>query len=183
MIYSPREDSYLLEKQVKLYSKNKSVLDIGSGSGIQSLAALNSGASSVTASDISDEVISHLKKIVKDNNYPIKIIQSNLFSKIKSSFDLIVFNPPYLPEDKEEDKDSQLATTGGKHGDEIILNFLKQAQAHLNKKGIILLLLSSLTPQDNITKLLSQLNLSYSIISSQKLFFETLEVWEIRRFK
>jgi methylase of polypeptide subunit release factors len=46
-----------------------------------------------------------------------------------------------------EDKESALATTGGKQGDELILKFLKQAQKHLTKKGIILLVLSSLTPQ------------------------------------
>jgi len=113
MIYSPREDSYLLEKQVKLHSKNKSVLDMGSGSGIQALSALNSGAYSITASDIDTTSINHLKNLVKDNNYPINIIQSNLFSKIKSKFDLIIFNPPYLPEDSQEDKASAIATTGG----------------------------------------------------------------------
>jgi release factor glutamine methyltransferase len=182
MIYSPREDSYLLEKQVKKYSKNKKVLDIGSGSGIQSLTALHSGASSVTSSDISDEVISHLKKLAKENNYPIKIIQSNLFNNIKSKFDLIIFNPPYLPEDEEklEDKESQLITTGGKRGDEIIIKFLKQSINHLNKNGIILLLLSSLTPQDKILKLLSKLSLSHKIISQENLFMETLYVWEIK---
>ena len=56
MIYEPAEDSYLLEKQVKKYSKHKRVLDIGAGSGIQALAAMNSGAKYVLAADIEDEV-------------------------------------------------------------------------------------------------------------------------------
>jgi len=179
MIYSPQEDSYLLEKQVKIYSKNRSVLDIGSGSGIQCLAALNSGASSVTASDINPEVIAHLKSISKSNQNKITIIKSNLFNNIKSNFDLIIFNPPYLPEDEYEDSESKLVTTGGKHGDEIILKFLNQAPSHLNKNGIILLLLSSLTPKDEIIKLLSQLNLKHKTISQEKMFMESLFIWEI----
>lgn len=179
MIYSPQEDSYLLEKQVKIYSKNRSVLDIGSGSGIQCLAALNSGASSVTASDINPEVIAHLKSISKSNQNKIIILKSNLFSNIKSNFDLIIFNPPYLPEDEYEDSESKLVTTGGKHGDEIILKFLNQAPSHLNKNGIILLLLSSLTPKDEIIKLLSQLNLKHKTISQEKMFMESLFIWEI----
>lgn len=181
MIYSPQEDSYLLEKQVKLYSKNKSVLDIGSGSGIQCLAALSSGASSVTASDINPEVISHLKSISKSHQNKITIIKSNLFNNIKSKFDLIVFNPPYLPEDEYEDSESKLATTGGKHGDEIILKFLKQSKSHLNKNGAILILLSSLTPLDKIIPLLSKLNLNYKTISQEKLFMESLFIWEIKK--
>ena len=40
MIYQPSEDSYLLEKEVKKYSPKKSVLDIGSGSGIQAQSSI-----------------------------------------------------------------------------------------------------------------------------------------------
>jgi methylase of polypeptide subunit release factors len=92
---------------------------------------------------------------------------------------LIAFNPPYLPEDKREDKESALTTTGGKRGDEIIVKFLKDAKKHLNKNGIVLLLVSSLTPKEKILKILEKNSLKYEIISSQKFFFETLEVWNI----
>lgn len=182
MIYQPREDSYLLEKQVKIYSKNKSVLDIGTGSGIQALAALFSGAKEVTASDIDKESIDNLKKLIEHKNLNIKIIKSNLFTNIKSKSDLIIFNPPYLPEDEDnlEDDESKRATTGGKRGDEIIISFLNQSKSYLNKNGIILLLLSSLTPKDKILKLLSKLSLKYKIISQEKLFMESLFVWEIK---
>ncbi|MCX8159010.1 MAG: DUF2431 domain-containing protein [Candidatus Pacearchaeota archaeon] len=176
LIYQPREDSYLLQKQVKKYAKNKSVLDIGSGSGIQALSAIESGAKSVLATDINDDAISFLK------SQNINAIKSNLFSKIKKTekFDLIVFNPPYLPREKKEDKESALSTTGGKMGDEIILRFLKQAKSHINKKGIILIVLSSLTPKDRIINLLKNKKMKYKVISRQHLFFETLEVWEIK---
>jgi release factor glutamine methyltransferase len=173
MIYTPREDSFLLEREVKKLAKNKVFLDIGSGSGIQSKAALSVKAKSVLAADINQEAITLLKK------QGIPAIKSNLFSKIKRKFDLIAFNPPYLPEDKREDKKSKLATTGGKQGDEIIIKFLKQAKPHLNKNGIILLVLSSLTPKEKIAKLLTKQELSYKVISSEKMFFESLEVWKI----
>lgn len=179
MIYRPAEDSYLLEKEVKLLAKNKSVLDIGSGSGIQALAALSSGASSVTASDINPEVVKHLNKLKKDNKN-IKVIQSDLFSKIEGKFDLIVFNPPYLPEDEREDEESALTTTGGKNGDEIILEFLNQSVNHLNKNGMILLLVSSLTPKLRINNLLINLGLDHEVLSSEVIFFESLDVWLIK---
>ena len=52
ILYGPREDSKLLEKYVSQYAKG-SVLDIGTGSGIQALTAAKSGkVKSVLATDI-----------------------------------------------------------------------------------------------------------------------------------
>ena len=127
MIYEPSEDSFLLADVVKKYSKGKSVLDIGTGSGIQTISAISSGAKFVLASDINEEALKHVKTAYTN----IQTIHSNLFSNISGKFDLIIFNPPYLPADKREDAESQEVTTGGKKGDEIIIKFLKHAKEHL----------------------------------------------------
>ncbi len=171
MIYSPAEDSFLLESEVIKKAKGKKVLDMGCGSGVQSLAALKSGAKSIFATDINEEAVKECRK------KGINSIKSNLLQKVKGKFDLIIFNPPYLPEDKREDAESSKATSGGKKGDEIILKFLKQAKKHLEKNGEILLLLSSLTPKERINKLLNQLSLNKKVLSEKKIFMEKLEVW------
>lgn len=173
MIYLPKEDSFLMEEQVKRFAKDKSVLDIGSGSGIQALAAKKSGAKSVLASDINPEVIKHLKSI------GLNAIESDLFEKIKGKFDLIIFNPPYLPQDDREDKESRLTTTGGKEGDEVLIKFLKEVKEHLNPHGSVMILLSSLTPRNRILKVLEKNALKHQIISFKRIFMETLEVWKI----
>ncbi len=173
MIYEPAEDSYLLESEVRKIVKGKSFLDIGSGSGIQALSALNNGVKSVLTSDINEESVKMLK------SKGIKAINSDLFKNIKGKFDLIAFNPPYLPEDRKEDKESGKITTGGKKGDEIILRFIREAKNHLNHYGIILLVVSSLTPKQRIKKLFNSLKLTHKKIAEKKLFFEKLEVWEI----
>lgn len=174
MIYEPAEDSYLLENEVCKLSREKKVLDIGSGSGILAMAAKISGARSVLATDIDDESLTNLKRL------GIKCVKSNLFSKLKGKkFDLIVFNPPYLPSDKREDEESARATTGGEKGDEIILRFLKDVKKHLNRQGVVLLLVSSLTPKERILEIIDKNKMRYNIISSQNIFMETLEVWEM----
>lgn len=173
LIYQPAEDSYLLASCVKKYSNGKKVLDMGSGSGIQALTALSSNASSVLAVDVNEEAVASLKKI------GINARISNFFSSVKESFDLIVFNPPYLPMDKFEDKESARITSGGKKGDEIILRFLKEAPSHLLKNGCILLLVSSLTPMKRINSLLRKVGFSFEIIASQKIFMEELSVLKI----
>lgn len=172
-IYEPSDDSFLLEKYVIKYSKNKNVLDIGSGSGIQALSAKKAGAKLVLATDINKKAVDYII------NLGINAVHSNLFSKIRGKYDLIMFNPPYLPEDKLEDKKSSLITSGGKKGDELTLRFLNQAKKHLNKEGIILIIVSSLSPFERIEKKINELNFKFKILESKNLFMERLSVLKI----
>jgi release factor glutamine methyltransferase len=162
-IYEPREDSYLLQKLVKLETKTTDkVLDMGTGSGIQAKTAYEI-TKDVKAVDINPECL---------NINNIKTIQSDLFNNIQESYDLIIFNPPYLPEDPNEPKDSALATTGGKEGHEIIQSFLNQAKQHLNKNGRILLLYSSLSGK--IEKIAKDYNIEQ--LAEESHFMEKLYV-------
>ncbi len=177
-IYQPSEDSYLLQeslkKYLKKYKKNINILDMGSGSGIQAQTCKDLGFKKVLTSDINPEVIKHLKK------QKLKTILSNLFSDIPKTkkFDLIIFNPPYLPEDKREPLDSKLQTTGGKKGYEIIIKFLTQAKKHLTKKGKILLLFSSLSKPSIIKTKSKKQGYSIKKLNQTSLFFEKLYVYE-----
>lgn len=175
LVYQPEEDSYLLEEVVRKYSKDKSVLDMCTGTGILAKAALESGAKSVTAVDINKSALDSIKE------EKIKKIRSSLFQKVKGKFDIIICNPPYLPENNEEDEESKLATTGGEDGDEFILKFLDNVKKHMEKEGVILLLLSSLTPIDRINKKLEKEKLKSRIVARKKIFFEELDVLEIRQ--
>jgi len=177
MIYQAAEDSYLLSKEIKKFlkkQKNKtlSILDMGSGTGIQAQTCKDLGFKNIITTDINPEAIKHLKK----NGF--NTIQSNLFSNIKQKFDLIIFNPPYLPEDKREPKDSQIATTAGKKGYEIIIKFLSQAKTHLNKKAIIILLFSSLSQPKILLAKARGLAFGIKLLNKENLFFEELYVFE-----
>ncbi|MBI2044507.1 methyltransferase [Candidatus Pacearchaeota archaeon] len=177
-IYEPAEDSFfLLEVLRKMAPKlliqnhHLKALDMGSGSGILARVLIEMGINpaDLTLIDINPKTISHLKKEFPKS----KIIKSDLFSKVKGKFDLMIFNPPYLPENKF---DSRKDTTGGKNGDETILKFLNNFERHLNENGRVLLLISSLTPISRIKKIFKRCNTR--LLATKKLFYEKLFIYE-----
>ena len=173
MIYEESEDSFLLEKYVNKFSKGK-VLDLGTGSGIQAEAALKH-TKNVLAVDINKEAVNYVKK----KGITAKV--GNLFSEIDKKFDLIIFNPPYLPEDDLEDKESKKITTGGKFGYEILEKFFSQVNKYLNKNGKILIVFSSLTNKNKIDKIINENNFKFKSLDEEKVFFETLYCYLIER--
>ena len=136
--YPPREDSYLLARVVKQISKGKTVLDIGTGTGIQAITAALNGARDVVATDINPDALKLAKENAKLNKVKIEVIESDLFAKVKGKFDLIIFNAPYLPNEAPTDPQ----WSGGK---ELIEKFLKEAKNHLTEGGKIVYVFSSLT--------------------------------------
>ena len=163
MIYEPAEDSFLIKKYIKYYAKGK-ILDMGAGSGILADEALKY-SKDVLAADIDQEVINKLN---------IKKIKSDLFENIKEKFDMVIFNPPYLPKDKREPKETALATTGGKKGYELIKRFFKQVKNHLNKNGKILIVFSSLTNKAKVDQTIKENNFKFRLLEKKKIDFEEL---------
>ena len=177
-VYEPREDSYLLQKYVQKYSKGL-VLDIGTGSGIQAITA-SKKADKVIATDINKKALEFAKlssEIEKVNN--IRFIKSDLFSKVpKNKFDLIVFNPPYLPTEKNiEDP----ALFSAKRGTETTIKFLDKVTDYLKKDGKILLISSSLANQNKILESFRVNLLVASIIDQKHVFFEDIILYLIKK--
>ena len=80
-VYEPREDSYLLKKCVEEHAAG-SVLEIGTGSGIQSVAAaLSDAVEKVTAVDINPKALTAARKLAKKESVDAKIVfkKSDLF--------------------------------------------------------------------------------------------------------
>jgi len=181
--YQPAEDSYFLCEVIKKYLKKLKnldrqkimVLDMGTGSGIQSENCIKSKIPkhNILAVDINENALKQAKKL------KIKTIKSDLFLKLKNEkFDLIIFNPPYLPENKY---DKKADTTGGKNGDEVIIRFIKQLKIHLLNKGVCFLLTSSLTPEKKWIGKAKKQKLQVKKIAEKKFFFEKLFAWEIKK--
>lgn len=177
MVYEPREDSYFLQEWVAKLARGH-VLDMGTGSGIQALTALESAAK-VTAVDIDEEAVANLRLMAQRQHMSNLVVKpSNLFSNVRGKFDLIVFNPPYLPSDPRV---PDAALDGGPNGWETIAAFLKGAPTFLRKDAHILLLFSSLTNQLRINDLIRRQKLQFDQLAKMNLEFEELYIYKIWR--
>ena len=194
-MYQPAEDSLLLEKYSEELPKGK-VLDMGTGLGIQAIAAAkNKTVSNIVAADIDKETISYCKRNIK--NRKIKFIISDLFSNIgkfdmseingkisehaqkPQVFDTIIFNPPYLPEEKDL-KIKDQALYGGKQGIELIERFFLQARKYLNKNGIVLMVFSSITGKSKVNEVIKKSGFKFKEIAKQHIFFEDIYVYTVK---
>jgi len=167
-VYEPREDSLLLLESVKEI-KGKKVLEVGCGSGIISIILAKQN--DVTAVDINEEAVEATKKNAEMNNVHLKCFQSDLFSDISDTFDIILFNPPYLPAEEED-----LTYSGGADGRQVIEKFIPQCRNYLKNDGEIYLLISSLTGKEEVMKLFRKNNFSAEIIKKEKISWEELIV-------
>ena len=144
-VYEPAEDSLLLLKYVE-ERVDGSVLDMGTGSGVQAVAAASKAeVHRVVAVDIDPAAVEEARRLALEAGISGKIEfrVCDLFEGIgDESFDWIVFNPPYLPSEGDADEASW---SGGQTGSEVITRFLSEAAVHLKPGGAIILVYSSLT--------------------------------------
>ena len=167
-IYEPAEDSYLLQKEVQAHAEGR-VLDLGTGSGIQGLAAIKSPrVREVLSVDINENAISELQKIIRQQKLrKIKVLKSNLFENITGKFNTIIFNPPYLPQDEGIE---DAALYGGKKGWEVSEQFFHKASSHLIPNGNILFLFSTLTNKEKVEEIIGHHLFQFKELSSEKMY-------------
>ena len=170
-VYDPGDDSFLLvEAALKEARPGDKVLEIGTGSGIVSLFVKD--IAEVVATDINPGATRNARL----NGIPV--VRTDLYSGICARFDLVIFNPPYLPTSDEERLNSWLnrAFDGGPSGRSEIERFLMNVDEILAPGGRVLLVISSLTGIDETKKLFEGHGFSVEIISSKKVSFENIVV-------
>lgn len=94
----PRQDTEILVQEVMKVSKGSEVLDLCTGSGciIISLSKLGDIKSGIGV-DISEDAILIAKENANYLKADVTFIQSDMFTNVNGSFDIIVSNPPYIP--------------------------------------------------------------------------------------
>ena len=176
--YPPTEDSALLVKCALENIQNEdSVLDVGTGSGYVA-SKIKEKCFKIIGSDINSQACTRAKK----NN--VDVIRSNLMDAFrKNSFDMVLFNPPYLPEDGHKFEEwFEIATVSGETGREIIESFLDDLKRVLTHKGCALLLASTESGISKIEAYANEKGFNINVVAEDTYYVEKLVVFQITHY-
>lgn len=139
-VYQPAEDSWLLLRAAsrEIMPKDR-VLEVGTGSG--AVSSRLSPCRLLVGTDINP----HATRAARHAGIPV--VRTDLTAGLRQVFDLVLFNPPYLPTRDQDRVDDWLeyALDGGPDGRMIITRFLAMVSDILTPGGRVLLLISSVT--------------------------------------
>ena len=173
-VYPPSEDSFLLIDSLEI-TPDDVVIEVGCGTGIVSLHAARI-AKQVILVDVSLEAIQNAYENVCLNglSHKCSLVQASLMASFQDSLlpTVIIFNPPYLPDD-DQSSEIDIATVGGKKGHELAAQLLEQLVIY---QGIIYLVLSSLGNPESIKSKLTEMGFEIDVVSKKRMFFEELEI-------
>jgi len=170
-VYSPSDDSYLLLRAISV-RQNQNFLEMGCGSGIVSIHAAKLGAT-VTAADINPNAVECTRQNANRNQVRLKVKQSDLFQNISGYFDVIAFNPPYLPSETRSTSWIEKSWSGGEEGSETAVEFMEQAWRFLAPGGSIYLVLSSIGGLMSVLKAAKE-KYECEMIEENHQFFESV---------
>ncbi|TAJ44804.1 HemK2/MTQ2 family protein methyltransferase [Methanofollis fontis] len=176
-VYAPAEDTFLLrDAALREVRPDDRVLEVGCGSGAVAEALLERAAS-VTATDINPHAVRSARA------HGVETVRSDLASGLRGPFDLVLFNPPYLPTAPEERLDDWLeyALDGGPSGRDTIERFAADVGRVLTPYGRILLLVSSLTGPAAVRDLFAALGYVVFVVAEERVEGEDLIVLRISR--
>lgn len=131
--------------------EGNSILDMCTGSGAIAIAVYKelqrcNRKCKVTAADISEDALALAEENADANNAKIKFVKSDLFSKLRGKFDIIVTNPPYIPSAEIEtlqrevrDHEPRLALDGGTDGLDFYRRIAQEAPKRLVRGGMLIM--------------------------------------------
>jgi release factor glutamine methyltransferase len=175
-VYEPAEDSRLLTEAAIDRIDGGRVLEVGVGSGYVADRIAAEADATVVGSDINPTACTRTRA------RGIEAVRADLTDPFRAdSFDVVLFNPPYLPTppDAEWDDPLEYALSGGPDGRRVVRPFLADLGRVLKPDGEGYLLVSSLTDIGAVSELAAEAGLAAREIAAERFPFERLVVLEI----
>ena len=180
-VYQPAEDSQLLADAVcerLAADPNDVILEVGTGSGYVAGRISEVTDARVVASDLNPHAVRQAR------GEGVETVRADLVSPFADgAFDVVAFNPPYLPTDPDHEWDDWMerALSGGEDGRAVIDPFLERVGRVLAPDGVVYLLVSSLTGVDEVVERAGEEGFSAVAVADESFPFETLTVLELHR--
>ena len=176
-MYAPSDDTFFLADCIRQYSGRRA-LEIGVGSGLL-LDILEKNFAYVAGSDIDLQALQHCKQnkmMTSSENVLLVCCDAGSAFGIEK-FDLIVSNPPYLPNDEGNILDPTVH--GGPTGIEATVHFINSALPLLAGDGKLLIVISSVANSSALDKVVLENNMHKKVVKEKRLFYETLSIVEL----
>ncbi len=168
--YLSSDDSKFFRDEIRKY-RGTNFLEIGTGRG-SNLLEVSRNFQQVVGTDI------HLNRLAYEDQQNIEFVRTDSASCFREmSFEVVAFNPPYLPSEKIVDP----TVNGGKGGVEVAKHFLEDAVTVLKEHGKILILLSSASSIEAFREYCLEEHLIFRRIANRRLFYETLTIYEVKK--
>ncbi|UPV74045.1 class I SAM-dependent methyltransferase [Halorussus limi] len=180
-VYQPAEDSNLLAEAAiaDLESHPADLaLEVGTGSGYVAETVADETGARVLGSDLNP----HACRQARERG--VETVRADLLEPFRAGvFDAVLFNPPYLPTDPDDERDDwmEVALSGGEDGRKVIEPFLESVGRALAPDGVVYLLVSSLTGVDEVVELADDEGFSAVALRDESFPFETLTVLKLLR--
>ena len=132
---------------LKARERVTSILDLCTGSGcLAVMAAALFPRAHVDAVDLSAPALQVARRnvVLHELEGRVRLIRSDLFEKVEATYDLIITNPPYVPQattdalPPEYRHEPRIALDGGRDGLDLVRRILSEAPAHLTSNGLLI---------------------------------------------
>lgn len=187
-IYEPSEDTFQILNSLNVTPDDR-VLELGTGSGIISLECARQGCD-VVCTDVNPYAV-----VVSELNYKnnknrvsgsIDVRYGDLFSAVDKDelFDVVVFNPPYLPTRKNERVGGSgwfdIAVDGGRSGLFQTYRFLDRIQGFVKPGGRVYFVFSSYSDKEKLNSFLKTKKFDNKVVSSISFDDERLDIYQLK---
>lgn len=179
-VYPPAEDTWLLLDYVEFLGsmgklRGAKFLEVGCGSGVVSIRAAMLGAD-VLSVDINPIAVENTLYNAERLGVKLEARVSDIFSNVSGLFDVIVFNPPYLPGDPGQPA-SDPAWSGGREMG-VVKRFFRDVPKYISGEGVFGIVLSSLSNVDSLVDYAEAFGIRMTRWAARRLFFEEISLWE-----
>lgn len=184
-VYVPSDDTFLLARAVAAELSDRPpgqrMLEVGCGAGLVALVAAAAGAD-VTATDLNPHAVALARHNAQQNGLRVTLRECDLLAGLDGPFDVVAFNPPYLPTAPDEVVPGplNLAFDGGLDGNGTVLRFAAQVGALAHRPQAVLVVHSSLSDTAPLAHAMARLGYGSDVVVEESHFFERLSV---RRFQ
>lgn len=182
-VYRPGDDTLLLAKAVHAEVRpGDRFLEVGCGTGFVSLVAARAGAR-VSCTDANPHAVALARHNARQNGLTLDAVEGDLLAGLPGPFDVVAFNPPYLPTAPQDYVPGplNLAFDGGPDGNAVVLRFAGQLATLRPLPRCVLVVHSSLSDPGPLRNAMAGLGYRSDVAVQEAHAFERLTVQRFTR--